>query len=538
MHTYRSDALIIGGGLAGIAAALELLERGARVLLVDRDGEENFGGLARESFGGIFVVGSDEQRRAKVDDNPELALADWTSFGELTDADVWPKRWAEAYVHRCRDDVYRWLKERGLRFVPMPLWAERGEARRGNSVPRFHLAWGTGREIVKLLLRRLEAHPRRDKLELRFGHRVERLVTANGVVTGCAGVREADGTAFEAQASCVLVAAGGVGGNQELMRKHWHADWRTPPEVLLNGSHRYADGRLHDAARDAGAQVTHLDRMWNYASGVHHPRPRKPEHGLSLVPARSALWLDWRGARLDPPLVSGFDTRALVTRVCATERQYSWHLLNRRIALKELAISGAEFNPAIRDNRKLAFLRDLLFGNRWLVNEMTRDFPDVLVARSLDELAAKMNALAGDESVRVEHLRDAVARYDAELDLAPEARSDAQLRSIAEMRASWRGDRLRLCAGQKILDPRAAPLIAIRMFVISRKTLGGIQTDLECRALDAQGEPLAGLYAAGEAAGFGGGGAHGLRALEGAFLGGCVLTGRIAGQSMARSIAG
>jgi predicted oxidoreductase len=538
MQTYRSDALIIGGGLAGIAAALELLDRGVRVLLVDRDAEESFGGLARESFGGIFVVGSDEQKRAKVDDSPELALADWTSFGELADADLWPRRWAEAYVHRCRDDVYRWLKARGLGFVPMPLWAERGEARRGNSVPRFHLAWGTGREIVNVLLRRLAAHPQRDKLELRFGHRVERLATAGGALSGATGTREADGTPFEAHASCVLIAAGGVGGNQELMRKHWHADWRTPPEVLLNGSHRYADGRLHDAARAAGAQVTHLDRMWNYASGVHHPRPRKALHGLSLVPPRSALWLDWQGRRLDPPLVSGFDTRALVTRVCATERQYSWHLLNRRIALKELAISGAEFNPAIRERRRLAFLRDLLLGNRWLVNEMTRDFPDVLVAGSLDQLAAKMNALAGDDAVKIENLRNAVARYDRDLDLPFEQRHDPQLRCVAEMRASWRGDRLRLCAGQKILDPRAGPLIAIRMFVISRKTLGGIQTDLECRALDAQGAPLAGLYAAGEAAGFGGGGMHGLRALEGTFLGGCVFTGRIAGQSMARALAG
>jgi predicted oxidoreductase len=538
MQTPRSDALIIGGGLAGIAAALELLDRGARVLILDRDAEESFGGLARESFGGIFVVGSDEQKRAKLHDSPELALADWLSFGELTDADVWPKRWAEAYVHRCREDVYRWLKERGLRFVPMPLWAERGESRRGNSLPRFHLAWGTGREIVNVLLRRLEAHPQRDKLTLRFGHRVERLVTANGAVTGAAGVREADGTPFEAHASCVLVATGGVGGSQDIMRRHWHADWRSPPAVLLNGSHRYADGRLHDAARAAGAQVTHLDRMWNYASGVHHPRPRKPEHGLSLVPPRSALWLDWQGRRLDPPLVSGFDTRALVTRVCATERQYSWHLMNRRIALKELAISGAEFNPAVREHRKLAFLRDVLFGNRWLVNEMTRDFPDVLVAGSLEGLAAKMNALAGDDSVRVEALRESAARYDAELDLAPAARRDAQLRSIAEMRASWRGDRLRLCDGQKILDPRAAPLIAIRMFVISRKTLGGIQTDLQCRALGASGEPVGGLYAAGEAAGFGGGGMHGLRALEGTFLGGCVLTGRIAGQAIARALAG
>jgi len=537
MNQYRSDALIIGGGLAGIAAALELLERGLRVTLLDRDAEANFGGLARESFGGIFVVGSDEQRRAKVQDSPELALQDWLGFGELDESDAWPRRWAEAYVHRCRDEVYRWLKERGLRFLPLPLWAERGDATRGNSVPRFHLAWGTGREIVDVLLRRLRSHPHRDQLELRFGHRVERLTTTGGAVNGCTGALDADGTPFEATASCVLVATGGVGGNQELMRRHWHADWRRPPQVLLNGSHRYADGRLHEAAGAAGARVTHLDRMWNYASGVQHPRPRKPQHGLSLVPSRSALWLDAQGRRLDPPLVSGFDTRSLVTRVCATERQYSWHLLNRRIALKELAISGAEFNPAIREHRKLAFLRDIVFGNRWLVNEMTRDFPDVLTADSPEELVRSMNALAGDDAVDIRSVRTALERYDAQIDLAAGARSDEQLQRIEQMRA-WRGDRLRLCTGQKILDPRALPLIAIRMFVISRKTLGGIQTDLDCRALDARGEPVAGLYAAGEAAGFGGGGMHGLRALEGTFLGGCVLTGRLAGQAIARALAG
>jgi len=536
--TYRSDAVIVGGGLAGITAALELLDAGAHVLLLDRDEESNFGGLARESFGGILVVGSDEQKQAGVKDSPELAFADWLSFGELDASDLWPRRWAETYVHRCNELVYRWLKARGIRFFPVPHWIERGETRRGNSVPRFHIVWGTGQELARVMIARLLAHPRRERLTLRFGHRVERLVTTNGAVTGCAGVVEASGEAFEASAAMTLVAAGGInGGDHAKVRQHWHRDWRKPPQVILNGSHRYADGRMHDAAEAAGARVTHLDRMWDYAAGVRHPRPRKPNHGLSVVPSRTALWLDGQGERFMPPLLTGFDTRDLVTRICATERQYSWQIMNRRIALKELAISGAEFNPSIRDKNLLAFLRDVFLGNKWLVNQVVRDFPDVVVADTLPELVRKMNALNGDDVVRVDTVSDAIARYDGELDLEPELRTDPQLRRIAQMR-QWKGDRVRTCRQQKILDARALPLIAIRLFIISRKSLGGIRTDLSSRALGDNDVPVPGLYAAGEAAGFGGGGMHGLRALEGAFLGGCILTGRIAGKAMADALAG
>ena len=272
--------------------------------------------------------------------------------------------------------------------------------------------------------------------------------------------------------------------------------------------------------------------MWNYAAGVHHPKPRKPMHGLSLVPPRSALWLNWRGERIGPqPLVSGFDTRRLVTDICRQERQYSWQLMNRRIALKELAISGAEHNPSIRDRNKLGFLRDIIFGNRWLVNEMLTNCRDFVTAGSLPELVEKMNALQGDNAVELNLVQDAVDRYDTTIARGENLMNDEQLRRIAALR-KYRGDRIRLCEFQAINDAKALPLIAVREFIISRKSLGGIQTDLQSRVLDASGQPIPGLYAVGEAAGFGGGGVHGLRALEGTFLGGCILSGRIAAASI------
>jgi hypothetical protein len=529
---YRSDVIVVGGGIAGISAALELLEAGLAVTMLDRDAEQSFGGLARESFGGIFVVGSPEQKRGGIRDSAELALADWHSFAQFGPDEHWPRRWAEAYVHRCLEDVYRWLRARGVGFFPVVHWVERGQSVSGNSVPRFHMVWGTGRELALKLIARLEAHPNRRRLQIRFGHRVDALMTANGAVNGCSGVIEAGGEAFEAQAGCVIVASGGINGSLEQVRRHWHSDWGSPPETILNGSHRYADGRLHQAVSLAGGKVTNMDRMWNYAAGVHHPRPRKPAHGLSLIPPRSALWMNWRGERIGPaPLVTGFDTRQLVTQICREQRQYSWQILNRKIALKELAVSGAEFNPSIRDKKRLAFLRDVLFGNRWLYDELTRDFDDVVVAGSLPELAEKMNRLQGDESVQLELLERDIRSYDDKIARGAIG-EDAQLARIIELR-SYRSDKVRTCNLQPILDPKAGPLMAIREFIISRKSLGGIQTDLHARVLDEAGKAIAGLYAAGEAAGFGGGGMHGLRSLEGTFLGGCILSGRIAGRAIA-----
>ncbi len=532
MIRYQADVIVVGAGIAGVTAAIELLDRGRSVLLLDRDVEENMGGLAKESFGGLWFAGTSLQKRYGIRDGAELGLRDWQAFAEFGPEDRWPRAWADAYVRRANAEVFDWLSGLGVRFMPMPLWVERGLHGPGNSVPRWHIVWGTGHELQVVLNRHLLARPNAaTRLQLRFGHRVETLVTTNGHMTGCRGRMEGRDEEFEATAEAVVVASGGINGDLDRVRQHWHADWSQPPQTLLNGSHRYADGRLHDAAAALGANVTHLDWQWNYAAGVHHWQPRKPAHGLSLVPPKSALWLDWRGERFGPmPLVTGFDTHELVARICRQERAYSWQLLNRRIMLRELAISGSEFNPSFRRKNRFHVVRDMLLGNHWLYDQMTQLCPDVVVAPTVEELVEKMNALAGDDSVRLGAVRDAAARYDACIDLGPRFHTDEQLRRI-EFARRWIGDRLRTCRFQKILEPAAGPLIAIREFIISRKSMGGLQTDLQCRVLDGSGTAIPGLYAAGESAGFGGGGMNGKRGLEGTFLGGCLLGGRIAGQA-------
>ena len=532
MSPPTHDVVIVGAGIAGIVCAIELLDQGKRVLLLDRDQPDQIGGLARRSFGGMFAVDTPEQRRMGIRDNTALALADWQSFAEFDAGARWPQRWARAYVGQCTEHMYWWLRGKGIRFLPMPNWVERGQFTPGNSLPRFHMVWGTGKKLAETLIGHLQQHRNVGLLDLRFGQCVNGLLRDGERVTGCHGIDETSGRPFTAHAETTVVAAGGINGNLERVRNNWHSDWGTPPEILLNGSHRFADGTLHDAAAAAGAQITHLDKMWNYAAGVHHYAPSQPLAGLSLVPPRSALWLNWRGERIGPqPLVSGFDTRELVSQVCRQPRQYSWQLMNRRIALKELAVSGAEHNPSIRDESRLGLLRDLLFGNRWLVDTLIEKCIDVVVARTLPELVERMNALQGDDAVELATLEREVHQYDARVVQPERFQNDEQLRRIAFLRR-YRGDRLRTCKRQPILDGKALPLIAIREFIISRKSLGGIQTDLASRALDAAGKPIDGLYAIGEAAGFGGGGVHGLRALEGTFLGGCVLTARAAAAAL------
>jgi predicted oxidoreductase len=533
MPTRNAEVLIIGGGIAGIVCALELLKQGRKVLMLDRDSEERLGGLARKSFGGMFAVDTPEQRRAGIRDSVEHALADWQSFAQFDPQAIWPQRWARAYVGHCTPDMYWWLRGQGIKYFPVPNWVERGQFTPGNSFPRFHIVWGTGEKLATTLIAHLQEYLRLKQLEIRYGQRVEGLLAQAGQIVGCRGVLESDGQSFEVYADVVVVAAGGINGNIDRVRANWHADWGRPPEVILNGSHRYADGRLHDAAASVGAQLTHLDKMWNYAAGVHHYASNKPGGGLSLVPPKSALWLNWRGERIGPqPLVSGYDTRELVTQICKQERQYSWQLLNHKIALKELAVSGAEHNPSIRDQNWPAFLRDILLGNRWLLKTMISRCPDFVVAQTLPELVAKMNALQGDAAVDLDTVKSVVQGFDEQVRRPPQLRNDEQLRRIAHLR-NYRGDRVRTCKWQPIDDGGALPLIAIREYIISRKSLGGIQTDLQSRALDAGGQPIPGLFAIGEAAGFGGGGVHGLRALEGTFLGGCVLSARAAAAAIA-----
>ena len=533
---YRADAVIIGGGLAGIAAALELLDRGRSAVLLERSAAPGFGGLAKTSFGGIFIVGSPEQRRAGIKDSPDLAYRDWISYGQLDDAEMWPVKWAESYTAQCLEYVYHWLRQRKVRFFPVVNWVERGLNGDGNSVPRFHIVWGTGEGLIKALTKVLQDHPNRNRLTLCYSHRVDTLNTLGSKYSGCSGVIETTGESFSAEGEAVVIASGGIAGNHELVRRWWDSDLGQAPEVLLNGSSPNADGRLTLEMRSRGAAITHLDRMWNYAAGVRHWRPGHPNHGLSLVPPKSALWLNSKGNRIGPRgMVTGFDTRYLVERICAQEKKYSWQVLNMKIALKELAVSGAEFNAAVRDRRLLKFLFQLLAGNKSLVQDFINNCEDFVTARSLDELADKMNALTGENEVDRRVLKDTVENYDAEIDRGKKYFNDDQLRLIAQARR-YRGDRVRTCSFAKILDQKSMPLIAIREHILTRKSLGGIQTDLKSRVLDLEGKPMAGLYAVGEAAGFGGGGIHGRRSLEGTFLGGCIFSGRLAGMAISEEL--
>lgn len=531
----EADVVIAGGGLAGLCTAHEALGRGLSVLVVDKDVPERLGGLARESFGGVHLVGTRHQRRMGIRDSVELAWEDWQRCAQFGPGDDWPRRWARHYCERS-GDVFRFLDEKGVEFLPVVNWPERGVHGPLNSVPRWHIAWGTGRELVARVLAALEAHPRRTRLKLVFEHEVDDVELAGGRAVAFLGRRLGDGRAFRARGEHLVVASGGMcGGDLSKVRAHWYAGWGEPPEVLLNGAHPYGDGLLHDRVAAKGGVLTHLDLHWHYAAGVHHPAKRRPHDGLSLVPPRSALWLNARGERIGPqPLVGYTDTRFLVEKILGQPGRYSWQVMNWRIAARELAVSGSDYMTAFTRKSKLLLLKQLLFGDGELVARLARECPeDFVVARSLPELVRGMNerslfGLAVDGAA----LEAAVRAWDAQIDRGPAFFNDDQLRRIQNHRA-YRGDRLRVCKFQKILDERAMPLVAIREFILSRKSLGGIQTDLGCRVLAQDGAPLAGLYAVGEAAGFGGGGIHGRGALEGTFLGSCVLTGRVAAQTIA-----
>jgi predicted oxidoreductase len=534
----RADVVIAGAGLAGLVAAHELLEHGKTVLLLDKDVPENLGGLAKESFGGVHLIGTPHQKKSGIADSPELALHDWLSFARFGEGDSWPRRWAELYCDRSLDLIHAYLDGVGVKFLPVVNWPERGLYTPGNTVPRWHIAWGTGHAIIEQVVRALATHPRTAGHTIRFRHAVEDVEVAGSRVSGLFGTDLSTGGRFVARGDQVVIATGGIcGGDLSKVRANWYAPWGAPPKVLLNGAHVYGDGEMHDAVARAGGNLTHLDKQWHYAAGVHHPAKRKPNDGLSLVPPRSALWLNALGERIGPvPLVGSTDTRFLVESVLGQPGQYSWQLLNNTIAKKELAVSGCDYMTAFRHKRKLLMAKHLLLGNQELVDRLARECPDdIVTARSLAELVDLMNArnldgLRTDLATVEQVVRD----YDAQIDRGPAYFNDDQLRRLWNFR-QYRGDRIRLCKFQKILDPNAMPLIAIREFILSRKSLGGIQTDLGCRVLRRDGSAIDGLYAVGEAAGFGGGGIHGMGSLEGTFLGSCVLTGRVAARTIAEA---
>ena len=530
---HTAHTLVIGAGLAGLTTALDLLDKGHHVALVDRDDDAHLGGLGLHAFGGMALVDTPLQRLNRIHDSAEIALADWLAFAEFGPQDVWPRRWAEHYIQRCVPEVYEWLRQFGIRFIPAVQWVERGWMTRGNTLPRYHVLWGTSRHMVLTLLAALRQHPHRDRLSVHTRHRVDGLLgglSGTKGITGCHGVNLADERPFELRANAVVVATGGITGDLERVRQHWPAGWGQAPRTLLNGSHPHADGRMHDAISAMGGAVTHLDQMWNYAAGVRHPRPHFPGHGLSLIPAKSGLWLDPDGHRIGPvPFVTGFDTYEMVAQIARAQWPWTWQVLNRRIAEKELAASGAEHNQHIRDRRPLALLLQMLRGNPDLVDELLEQCPDFVQAGNLTDLARRMNQVTGDGRISASTLRQQIQPFDDQIRRGPRLHNDDQLRRIEHMRR-WPGDRFRTCNYQPILDPSAGPLIAIRCQLLTRKSTGGIQTDLQSRVLDTQGQAIEGLYAVGEAAGFGGGGANGRKSLEGTFLSGCILTAHAAAR--------
>lgn len=532
MDKNKSDVLIVGAGIAGLVAAYECLNEGLSVIVVDRDKAAKVGGLAKQAFGGMALVDTPLQRKMGIYDSPELALKDWYSFAQFCDADYWPKQWANYYVKHSCEKVYDWLTGLGLRFFPAVNWVERGLQGDGNSLPRYHIIWGTGHRLVTLFQELLNAHAHKKNVSFHFEHKVSEFIFDAGKVKGCKAINKSTNTNENFYAKHVIAACGGISGNLDKVRAHWYKPWGKAPDELLNGSHQYADGLLHDHLEDNNAAVTHLDKMWNYAAGIPHPQPHFSGHGLSLIPCKSALWLDADGKRIGPePLVTGFDTNELCRRVSQLPDSYTWQVLNWRIAAKEFAISGSEHNPSIRDRKLFSFLKEVLFGNHKLIEALENESDHFIVADSLPTLVKKMNALNSNSRISEAQLSAEINDFDQMIRRGKGLWNDDQIRRIQQARA-WRSDKFRTCSPKPILDKKSGPLIAMKLRVISRKSLGGIQTNLESQVLDKQGDTISGLYAIGEAAGFGGGGASGFKSLEGTFLSGCILTARAAAQSI------
>ncbi|GGT26179.1 MULTISPECIES: FAD-binding dehydrogenase [Streptomyces] len=549
--TYDADVIVIGAGLAGLAATAELADAGRSVILLDQEPAQSAGGQAHWSFGGLFFVDSPEQRRMRIRDSRDLALQDWLgTAGFDREEDAWPRRWAEAYVDFAAGEKRAWLHRLGVRFFPVVGWAERGgygALGHGNSVPRFHITWGTGPGLVEPFERRVREAAARGRVRMLFRHRVTGLSRTAGAldtvtgeilepssaVRGSASSREPVG-AFSLRAQAVIVASGGIGGNHDLVRKQWPDRLGTPPERMLCGVPAHVDGLMLGIAEDAGARHINKDRMWHYTEGIANWDPIWARHGIRILPGPSSLWLDATGRRLPVPLFPGFDTLGTLDHIMRTGHDHTWFVLNRRIIGKEFGLSGSEQNPDLTGKS----VRGVIDRARQAVPGPVQAFmdrgADFVVERGLPALVRGMNAVTGLDLLDEDTVRREVTARDREI--ANPFSKDMQVTAVHGARR-YLGDRLiRTAAPHRILDPDAGPLIAVRLSVLTRKSLGGLETDLSSRVLTDSGEPLPGLYAAGEAAGFGGGGVHGYRALEGTFLGGCLFSGRAAGRAAAAAV--
>lgn len=550
--SYDADIIVAGAGLAGLVAAAEAADAGKRVLLLDQEGEQNLGGQAFWSLGGLFFVDSPEQRRLGIRDNRELAGHDWmTTAGFDRKEDAWPRRWAEAYLDFAAGEKRSWLHRLGMRWFPIVGWAERGGGGvggAGNSVPRFHLTWGTGPGVVAPFERRVREHMHSGRIVCRFRHRVTALDFTNGAVTGVRGEvlapssvlrgqessRDVVGT-FEVKAGAVIVTSGGIGGNHDLVRRYWPTDrLGAPPSFMVSGVPRHVDGELQQAVVSQGARLINPDRMWHYTEGLRNWDPIWANHGIRILPGPSSLWLDPSGHRLPFPNVPGSDSLGTLQHITSNGYPYTWFVLNRSIIKREFALSGSEQNPDLTGKRIALVLKRLGKNVQAPVRAFMDRGADFVVRDSLPALVRGMHDVAGTEDVQLSHVEHAVRERDAQLQMR--GGKDPQLALIHSARRYFSERVMRIATPAPILAPEHGPLIAVRLNILTRKSLGGLATDLESRVLSANDAPIPGLFAAGEVAGFGGGGVHGYRALEGTFLGGCLFSGRIAGRAAAGSV--
>jgi len=549
--TPPSHAIVIGAGLAGLVATAELVAAGKTVTLLEQESEANIGGQAWWSFGGLFLIDSPEQRRMGIKDSIALARQDWLgSAGFDRDEDKWPRLWAEAYLQFAATEKRAWLRERGVSFFPVVGWAERGGYTangHGNSVPRFHITWGTGPGVVAPFEKLVREGVAKGLVTLAFRHRVDGLVVENGAVVGARGAvlapddaargvatnRDVIGS-FDLRATAVVVTSGGIGGNHDLVRAQWPARLGEPPKHMLSGVPAHVDGRMLGISETAGAHLINGDRMWHYVEGIDNFDPVWARHGIRILAGPSSLWLDATGKRLPVPLFPGFDTLGTLEHLVTTGHDHSWFILTQKIIEKEFALSGSEQNPDLTGKSVRELIRQRLSkGATEPVEAFKRQGADFVVADTIDELIAGMQAKSPDAVIDADRVRLEVEARDRSLDNA--FTKDAQITAVRQAR-HYRGDKLiRVATPHKLLDPAAGPLIAVKLHILTRKSLGGIETNLDGQALDTAGEVIPGLFAAGEASGFGGGGVHGYRSLEGTFLGGCMFSGRQAGRGASRA---
>lgn len=546
MSDFSADVIIIGAGLAGMTAAHEAILRGRRVLVLDQEGPQSLGGQAFWSLGGLFMVDSPEQRRLGIKDSAELAWSDWQGSAQFDrDEDANPRAWAEKFVEFAAGDMRSWLHGLGMRWFPVVGWAERGGALangHGNTVPRFHITWGTGTGVVKPFADLMVRYAADGHLKMGFRHRVNGLIVENGAVKGVTGEILENTTAqrgqstsrkvigaFEHRAESVIVTSGGIGGNHAMVRKHWPARMGKAPKAMVAGVPDYVDGRMHGISAKAGAGLINEDRMWHYCEGLQNYDPIWPNHGIRILPGPSSMWFDAKGDRMEAPYMPGFDTLGTLKRILSVG-EHSWFILTQKIIEKEFALSGSEQNADLTEGgwREVLSAR-LGKGATPAVEAFKEKGADFIVADDLETLVGRMNALTPNAPVRLDHIRAQIQARD--LQLNNKFSKDAQITAIHGAR-SYKGDKLiRTAKPHAILDRENGPLIAVRLNIITRKSLGGIHTDLQSRVLTPDGQVLDGLYAAGEASGFGGGGYHGYNALEGTFLGGCLFSGRAAGKN-------